>query len=210
MEAVMGQSMKKMRQRTAVEKRSSQDLESKTHEFDAESDSEDWVTEIPTRSSSFFSDLTGNSTTDTGTTGSSFTSGTGYTSQETTNTADTTGTVPSHQKQRNSRPVTSTSSRSSNTSADHPPLERLEDSDVEFSRHSRSDEAWQLKVNYFLQHDPIHPRIRKPKRAKYVIKRHHLYVDPEAGKRWKNQIVRFIARIRPKVSNVIPITESDA
>uniref|UniRef100_A0A914YFL7 Uncharacterized protein n=1 Tax=Panagrolaimus superbus TaxID=310955 RepID=A0A914YFL7_9BILA len=112
---------------------------------DKSSSSSQWITEVPTRSSSEFSDPTGFSSFVT-------TKESKLTSLKSSELSET----QSKQKHRKKSSSDQTSESSvSDTSEDHPSLPRLNLTQEDYSNQIATDKKWQEAVNVFLQHDPV-------------------------------------------------------
>uniref|UniRef100_A0AC34FBP3 Uncharacterized protein n=1 Tax=Panagrolaimus sp. ES5 TaxID=591445 RepID=A0AC34FBP3_9BILA len=165
---------------------------------DKSSSSSQWITDVPTRSSSLFSEPTGFSSFVT-TEESKLTSLKSY---------ELSGTQ-SKQKHRKRSVSSDESSESSatGTSQDHPSLPHLNLTENDYSRQAAADRKWQEAVNVFLQHDPVTkiPRHRT-RTAKYLIRRNYCSIKRDAGFRWKKAVEKFQSR---RVFPSIPVPDSE-
>uniref|UniRef100_A0AC35FX62 Uncharacterized protein n=1 Tax=Panagrolaimus sp. PS1159 TaxID=55785 RepID=A0AC35FX62_9BILA len=166
-----------------------------------QSTSSEWITELPTRSSSVFSDPTGFS---------SFVTSEESTKQTSLKTTSDPADTESKQKHRKkSASIQSSSaatSSASNTSQDHPPLPRINLTEEELKRQAKTDQHWQQAVNAFLQHDPVSKTPRQRTRSEYLIRRNYCLIKRETGIRWKKTVEKFQAR---KILPSIPISNSE-
>uniref|UniRef100_A0A914Q0V0 Uncharacterized protein n=1 Tax=Panagrolaimus davidi TaxID=227884 RepID=A0A914Q0V0_9BILA len=173
------------------------------NDSDQSTTSSEWITELPTRSSSVFSDPTGFS---------SFVTSEESTKQTSLKTTSDPADTESKQKHRKKSASTQSSSdaaatsSASNTSQDHPPLPRINLTEEELKRQAKADQHWQQAVNAFLQHDPISKTPRQRTRSEYLIRRNYCLIKRETGIRWKKTVEKFQAR---QILPSIPISNSE-
>uniref|UniRef100_A0A7E4UUA0 SLBP_RNA_bind domain-containing protein n=1 Tax=Panagrellus redivivus TaxID=6233 RepID=A0A7E4UUA0_PANRE len=180
------------------------------------SNSTGWMTELPTRSSSVFSEPTGYSTSGLSTGASGYTSGTILTNSLKSSAAvarPVAETKPPVERlperettQGTSEHTQDSRTSSSNTSRDHPALGKVEVTREEWIRRAHTDNEWQTAVNQFLHRDPIAKTPKQRKRARYVIQRHYRYIATDIGVRWKAAIRTWAAR-QPPITTLLPESE---